>query len=81
MNITDVFKYLSWSGAARAPCSHCVPTRRAGEAQWHRNSPERSEVQGCNVSKAVGENQSNSYLGKYPHPDDFVPAGEAEGKS
>lgn len=70
MTIMNVFKYLS-----------CMSTRRAGEAQWHQNSPEGSEVQGCNMSKAIGENQSNSYLGKYPHPDDFVPAGKAERKS
>lgn len=62
-------------------CSCFVPRMRAGEAQWHQDSPEWGEVQGCNMSKAVGENQSNSYLGEYPHPDDFVPAGKAERKS
>lgn len=25
------------------------------------------------MSKTIGKNQSNSYLGKYTHPDDFVP--------
>lgn len=61
-------------------CSCLIPRRRAGEARWHQDSPEWSEVQGCNMSKAVGENQSNSYLWEYPHPDDFVPAGKAERK-
>lgn len=70
---------LQWCCTGSCPCF--VSTSGAGEAQWHQNSPERGEVQGCDMSKAVGENQSNPYLGKYPHPDDFVPAGRAERKS
>lgn len=53
--------------------SMCVYTWRAREVSWHPNSPQRCEVQGCNMSKTIGKNQSNSYLGKYTYPDDFVP--------
>lgn len=65
----------SWVSPDEQLSDFIVDPNQDGKRYSHKPvlEPERSEVQGCNVPKAVGENQSDSYLRKYPHPDDFVP--------
>lgn len=38
------------------------------------NSPKHGETQGCDTSKAIGEDQPNDDLWGNPHPDDFISA-------